>query len=80
MLDPVYTYTLPPRQVANGVGTPLYTPWNSMLPNRLMPKFGPFRRRHFADADRRWSESPEEPENYDVRANVMWAATQALTV
>ena len=36
ILDPVYTYTLPPRQVANGV------------------------------------------ENYNVRANIMWAATQAL--
>ncbi len=22
--------------------------------------------------------SPKKPENYDVRANVMWAATQAL--
>ncbi len=79
VLDPVYTYTLPPRQVANGVVDAfVHTveqyvtyPVNGKIQDRFaegilltLIEDGP--------------KALQEPENYDVRANVMWAATQAL--
>ncbi|MGB7803308.1 alcohol dehydrogenase [Buttiauxella sp.] len=79
VLDPVYTYTLPPRQVANGVVDAfvhtveqyLTYPVNAKVQDRFaegilltLVEDGPI--------------ALKEPENYDVRANVMWAATMAL--
>lgn len=79
ILDPVYTYTLPPRQVANGVVDAfVHTveqyvtyPVNGKIQDRFaegilltLVEDGP--------------KALKEPENYDVRANIMWAATQAL--
>ncbi|MCS2166174.1 alcohol dehydrogenase [Scandinavium manionii] len=79
ILDPVYTYTLPPRQVANGVVDAfIHTveqyvtyPVNAKIQDRFaegilltLVEEGP--------------KALKEPENYNVRANVMWAATQAL--
>jgi NADP-dependent alcohol dehydrogenase len=79
VLDPVYTYTLPPRQVANGVVDAfVHTveqyvtyPVNAKIQDRFaegilltLIEDGPV--------------ALKEPENYEVRANVMWAATQAL--
>lgn len=79
ILDPVYTYTLPPRQVANGVVDAfVHTveqyvtyPVNGKIQDRFaegilltLIEDGP--------------KALQEPENYDVRANIMWAATQAL--
>jgi len=79
VLDPVYTYTLPPRQVANGVVDAfVHTveqyvtyPVNGKIQDRFaegilltLIEDGP--------------KALRDPENYDVRANVMWAATQAL--
>lgn len=79
ILDPEYTYTLPPRQVANGVVDAFvhtveqYVTWpvNGKIQDRFaegilltLVEEGP--------------KALAEPENYDVRANVMWAATQAL--
>ena len=79
ILDPVYTYTLPARQVANGVVDAfVHTveqyvtyPVNAKIQDRFaegilltLVEEGP--------------KALKEPENYDVRANVMWAATQAL--
>lgn len=79
VLDPVYTYTLPPRQVANGVVDAfihtveqyLTYPVNGKVQDRFaegllltLVEEGP--------------KALKEPENYDVRANVMWAATMAL--
>lgn len=79
VLDPVYTYTLPPRQTANGVVDAfVHTveqyvtyPVNAKIQDRFaegilltLIEEGP---KALAEAD-----------NYDVRANVMWAATQAL--
>lgn len=79
VLDPVYTYTLPPRQVANGVVDAfvhtveqyITYPVNAKVQDRFaegilltLVEDGPT--------------ALKEPENYDVRANVMWAATMAL--
>ena len=79
VLDPVYTYTLPPRQVANGVVDAfvhtveqyITYPVNAKVQDRFaegilltLVEDGP--------------KALSEPENYDVRANVMWAATMAL--
>lgn len=79
VLDPVYTYTLPPRQVANGVVDAfvhtveqyITYPVNAKVQDRFaegilltLVEDGPI--------------ALKEPENYDVRANVMWAASMAL--
>lgn len=79
ILDPVYTYTLPTVQVANGVVDAfvhtieqyLTYPVNAKVQDRFaegllltLVEEGP--------------KALAEPENYDVRANVMWAATMAL--
>ncbi|MCZ7832895.1 alcohol dehydrogenase [Atlantibacter hermannii] len=79
VLDPVYTYTLPPRQVANGVVDAfvhtveqyITYPVNAKVQDRFaegilltLVEDGP--------------KALSEPKNYDVRANVMWAATMAL--
>lgn len=79
VLDPVYTYSLPPRQIANGVVDAfvhtieqyLTYPVEACVQDRfaeglLLTLIG---------------EGPKalaEPENYDIRANVMWSATLAL--
>ncbi len=79
ILDPEATYSLPPRQTANGivdafihvteqyltydVNTPLQDRQAEAILNTLI------------------EEAPKvqaDPMNYDVRANIMWAATQAL--
>lgn len=79
VLDPIYTYTLPPKQVANGVVDAfvhtieqyLTYPVNAKVQDRFaegilltLVEDGP--------------KALKDPENYDVRANVMWAATMAL--
>jgi len=79
LLDPVKTYTLPPRQVANGVVDAfvhvaeqyLTQPANAAVQDRYaeallltLIETGP--------------QALARPEDYDVRANLMWAATQAL--
>ena len=79
VLDPAYTYSLPPRQVANGVVDAfvhvieqyLTYPVNAPLQDRFaegilstLIEQGPL--------------ALSEPQNYDVRANIMWSATMAL--
>lgn len=79
VLDPVKTYTLPPRQIANGVVDAFVhvmeqyvtRPANALVQDRYAESLlltlletGP--------------QALAQPENYDVRANLMWAATQAL--
>lgn len=79
ILDPTVTYSLPPRQVANGVVDAfihimeqyLTYPVNAKVQDRFaegllltLVEEGP--------------KALKEPTNYDVRANVMWAATMAL--
>lgn len=79
VLDPRYTYTLPARQVTNGIVDAyvhvmeqyLTYPADAMIQDRYaegilmtLIEVGPAALR--------------EPENYGVRANLMWAATMAL--
>ncbi|WDL82419.1 alcohol dehydrogenase [Aeromonas bestiarum] len=79
VLDPVLTYTLPARQVANGVVDAfihileqyLTYPVNAKVQDRFaegllltLVEEGP--------------KALVEPENYEVRANIMWSATMAL--
>ncbi|ROP58238.1 NADP-dependent alcohol dehydrogenase [Enterobacter sp. BIGb0383] len=79
ILDPVYTYTLPPRQVANGVVDAFVHTVEQYV---TYPVDGKIQDRFaegilltlIEDGPRALT----EPENYNVRANVMWAATQAL--
>lgn len=79
ILDPVTTYSLPPRQVANGVVDAFVHTTEQYL---TYPADGKIQDR-FAEGILMTliEEGPKalaEPENYAVRANVMWAATQAL--
>ncbi|PHM39962.1 bifunctional aldehyde/alcohol dehydrogenase [Xenorhabdus mauleonii] len=79
ILDPAAAFSLPPRQVANGIVDAfvhtleqyLTYPVNAKVQDRYaegllmtLLEEGP--------------KALEEPENYDVRANIMWSATQAL--
>lgn len=79
VLDPVYTYTLPPRQVANGVVDAFIHTIEQYLTYpvdaRLQDRFAEgILLTLIEDGPRALA----EPENYSVRANVMWAATMAL--
>ena len=79
VLDPTKTYTLPPRQIANGVVDAfvhiveqyLTYPVEGLVQDRYaegllqtLIEIGP--------------RALATPEDYDVRANLMWVATQAL--
>jgi len=79
ILDPVYTYTLPAVQVANGVVDAfvhtveqyLTYPVNAKVQDRFAEGL-------LLTLIEEGPKALAEPENYDVRANVMWAATMAL--
>jgi NADP-dependent alcohol dehydrogenase len=79
ILDPVYTYTLPARQVANGVVDAFVHTVEQYVTYPVDAKI----QDRFAEGIlltlvEDGPKALKEPENYDVRANVMWAATQAL--
>lgn len=79
ILDPETTYSLPKRQIANGV-VDAYV--HILEQYATVPCQAKVQDR-FAEGLLRTliEEGPmalEEPENYDVRANIMWAATYAL--
>lgn len=79
ILDPTVTFSLPPKQVANGVVDAFVHVMEQYL---TYPVNAPVQDR-FAEGllHTLIEEGPKalaEPENYDVRANVMWAATMAL--
>ncbi|EPO9646959.1 TPA: iron-containing alcohol dehydrogenase [Escherichia coli] len=81
VLDPVYTYTLPPRQVANGVVDAFVHTVEQYVTKPVDAKI----QDRFAEGIlltliEDGPKALKEPENYDVRANVMWAATQAQTL
>ena len=78
VLDPVVTYSLPPRQIANGVVDAFVHTLEQYLTYPVDAKV----QDRFAEGllltlleDGR---ALAEPENYGVRANVMWSATMAL--
>jgi len=79
ILDPTVTFSLPPKQVANGVVDAFV---HVMEQYMTYPVNAPVQDR-FAEGILQTliEEGPKalsQPENYDVRANVMWAATMAL--
>ena len=79
ILDPETTYTLPPRQTANGVVDAFVHTIEQYL---TYPSDAPLQDRQ-AEAILLTlvEEGPKalaEPRNYAVRANLMWCATQAL--
>ncbi|MAD03363.1 MAG: NADH-dependent alcohol dehydrogenase [Pseudoalteromonas sp.] len=79
VLDPEYTFSLPERQVSNGVVDAFVHVIEQYL---TYPVNVPLQDR-FAEGILQTliSEGPKalsEPQNYDVRANVMWSATMAL--
>lgn len=79
VLDPVYTYTLPPRQVANGVVDAFVHTVEQYLTYPVDAKV----QDRFAEGIlltliEDGPKALKDPENYNVRANIMWAATMAL--
>lgn len=79
VLDPVKTYTLPVRQVGNGVVDAFVHVMEQYL---TYPVNSPVQDR-FAEGllltlIEEGPKALETPENYEVRANLMWAATMAL--
>lgn len=79
ILDPTYTYTVPPRQVSSGIADILSHAMESYfsstkdayLPDRIAEAimktcihFGPI--------------AMKEPKNYEARGNLMWAASLAI--
>lgn len=79
ILDPVVTYSLPERQVANGVVDAFVHTVEQYLTYPVDAKI----QDRFAEGILHTliEEGPRalaEPKNYDVRANIMWSATMAL--
>ncbi|MFS2221080.1 alcohol dehydrogenase [Pantoea sp. B65] len=79
VLDPVYTYTLPERQIANGVVDAFVHTIEQYLTYPVDAKV----QDRFAEGllltlIEDGPKALKEPENYAVRANVMWSATMAL--
>ncbi|RUO27970.1 iron-containing alcohol dehydrogenase [Aliidiomarina sanyensis] len=79
VLDPVTTYTLPVRQVINGV----IDPFTHVMEQYLTYPVGAHLQDRLAEAILQTlieigPEALAQPENYEVRANVMWCATMAL--
>ncbi|AWH87561.1 alcohol dehydrogenase [Limnobaculum parvum] len=79
ILDPVTTYTLPPRQIANGVIDAFIHTMEQYLTYPVDAKV----QDRFAEGllltlVEEGPKALKEPENYAVRANIMWCATMAL--
>ena len=79
VLDPVKTFTLPPRQIANGAVDAFVHVIEQYL---TYPVNAPVQDRYAESLLQTLIEvGPQAlatPEDYDVRANLMWSATQAL--
>ncbi|GKX50509.1 alcohol dehydrogenase [Budvicia aquatica] len=79
ILDPVTTYSLPPRQVANGVVDAfihtieqyLTYPVNAKVQDRFAEGL-------LLTLIEEGPKALKDPEDYAVRANIMWSATMAL--
>ena len=79
ILDPTTTYTLPPRQITNGVVDAfvhimeqyLTYPVNAKVQDRFAEGL-------LLTLIEEGPKALQNPQDYDVRANVMWAATMAL--
>ena len=79
VLDPVYTYSLPRKQVSNGIVDTfmhvieqyLTFPADAKIQDRFSEGI-------LLTVLEEGPKALSEPENYDVRANLMWASTMAL--
>jgi NADP-dependent alcohol dehydrogenase len=79
VLDPTTTYSLPPRQIANGV----VDAFVHIIEQYLTYPVGAKVQDRFAEGllitlTEDGPQALAEPHNYDVRANLMWTATLAL--
>lgn len=79
ILDPIYTYTLPNKQIANGVVDAFVHVMEQYL---TYPVAGKVQDRLaeglLMTLVEEGPKALQDPENYDVRANLMWTATLAL--
>ena len=79
MLDPTLTFTLPERQVKNGViDTFVHTTEQYLtypVEGRIQDRFSEGILKTMIEIGK---ETVENPENYDIRANHVWASTLAL--
>ncbi|MBO9686843.1 alcohol dehydrogenase [Roseateles chitosanitabidus] len=79
VLDPTVTYSLPARQVANGVVDAFVHTVEQYLTYPVQAKVQDrFSEGLLLTLIEEGPRALAEPENYDVRANVMWSATLAL--
>ncbi|ROQ29723.1 iron-containing alcohol dehydrogenase [Gallaecimonas pentaromativorans] len=79
VLDPVTTYSLPPRQVANGVVDAFVHVMEQYLTNGGAPVQDRFSEGLLLTLIEEGPKALATPQDYPVRANLMWAATQALS-
>lgn len=79
VLDPTTTYSLPVRQTANGVVDAFVHTFEQYMTYPVDAKIQDrFAEGVFSTLIEEGPKALIEPENYDVRANIMWAATMAL--
>lgn len=79
ILDPVYTYTLPERQISNGVVDSFVHVMEQYMTYPVKGKVQDrFSEGLLLTLLEEGPKALQEPENYAVRANLMWAATLAL--
>lgn len=79
VLDPLTTYTLPVRQIINGV----IDPFTHVMEQYLTYPVGAHVQDRQAEAILQTlielgPQALAQPENYEIRANIMWCATMAL--
>ena len=81
ILDPEVTYTLPPRQVANGVVDSFIHVVEQYLTYPVNAKVqDAFSEGLMRVIHEEGLKVLDNPHDYDIRANLMWAATNALNV
>ena len=81
ILDPEVTYTLPPRQVANGVVDSFIHVVEQYLTYPVNAKVqDTFSEGLMRVIHEEGLKVLDNPHDYDIRANLMWAATNALNV
>jgi NADP-dependent alcohol dehydrogenase len=79
ILDPTYTYSLDERQVSNGVVDAFVHTMEQYLTYPVNAKIQDrFAEGILCTLIEEGPEALQEPNNYDVRANLMWSATMAL--
>jgi NADP-dependent alcohol dehydrogenase len=79
VLDPTYTYTLDERQVSNGVVDAFVHTMEQYLTYPVNAKIQDrFAEGILCTLIEEGPKALQVPQNYDVRANIMWSATMAL--